>query len=60
MGFLFTVLDKYFFRDYKKLKYKYKDDFNEFIQVLEDMYYFDLPLCDFSSGKLVFIENHAR
>lgn len=54
------MLDKYFFRDYKKLKYKYKDDFNEFIQVLEDMYYFDLPLCDFSSGKLVFIENHAR
>ncbi len=46
------------FGDYKKLKYKYPENFNEFIQTLEDLYYTLLPLKDFNGENIVFVENN--
>lgn len=48
------------FTDYKKMKYKYGDDFNDFLQTLEELYYKTLPICDFDGKGLVLIENHAE
>ena len=50
--------DKYF-TDYQKMNYKYGDDFNTFLQTLEELYYKSLPLLDFDDNNIVFIENHA-
>lgn len=50
--------DKHF-TDYQKMKYKYPDDFPDFLQTLEDLYYVTLPLWDFNDNHLVFIDNHA-
>jgi len=50
--------DKHF-TDYKKLQYKYGEDFNGFLQTLEELYYKTLPLSDFDGNNIVFIENHA-
>lgn len=47
------------FTDYKKMKYKYPDDFNEFLKTLELLYYKELPLYDFNNNHIVFIENHS-
>lgn len=57
---IFTKMlkDKHF-TDYKQMKYKYSQDFNAFLQTLEDLYYKTLPLFDFDSNNIVFIENHA-
>ena len=57
---IFTKMlkDKHF-TDYKQMKYKYSEDFNAFLQTLEDLYYKTLPLFDFDSNNIVFIENHA-
>lgn len=50
--------DKHF-TDYQKMKYKYSEDFNAFLQTLEELYYKTLPLSDFEGNNIVFIENHA-
>lgn len=50
--------DKHF-TDYQKMNYKYGDDFNVFLQTLEELYYKTLPLLDFDDNNIVFIENHA-
>ena len=57
---IFTKMlkDKHF-TDYKKMKYKYDDDFNAFLQTLEELYYKTLLLSDFDGNNVVFIENHA-
>lgn len=47
------------FTDYKKMKYKYPDDFNEFLKTLDLLYYKELPLYDFNNNNIVFIENHS-
>lgn len=47
------------FCDYRKLKYKYGEDFNAFLQALSELYYKVLPISDFDGNKIVFIENHA-
>ena len=52
------IKDKHF-SDYQKMKYKYNEDFDAFLQTLDDLYYTDLPLLDFDGNNLVFIENHA-
>lgn len=48
------------FVDYKKMKYKYGEDFDAFLKNLEELYYKPLPILDFDDGKVVFIEDHAR
>ncbi len=57
---LFTKMlkDKHFI-DYQKMQYKYGEDFSAFLQTLEELYYKTLPLLDFDSSNIVFIENHA-
>ena len=57
---LFTKMlkDKHF-TDYQKMQYKYGEDFNAFLQTLEELYYKILPLSDFDGNNIVFIENHA-
>ena len=50
--------DKHF-TDYRQMKYKYGEDFNAFLQTLEELYYKALPLSDFDGNRIVFIENHA-
>ena len=47
------------FTDYRKLKYKYSDDFSSFLSTLEELYYKSLPIVDFEDNNIVFIENHA-
>lgn len=57
---LFTKMlkDKHFI-DYQKMQYKYGEDFSAFLQTLEELYYKTLPLLDFDSNNIVFIENYA-
>jgi len=57
---VFTAIlkDKHF-PDYRKLKYKYGEDFDAFLQTLSELYYRPLPVLDFDGTPLVFIENHA-
>lgn len=50
--------DKHFI-DYRQMKYKYGEDFNAFLQTLDELYYKALPILDFDSNSIVFIENHA-
>lgn len=50
--------DKHF-TNYQKMNYKYGEDFNAFLQTLEELYYKTLPLSDFDGNGIVFIENHA-
>ena len=57
---LFTkILSDKHFTEYKQLNYKYGKDFNDFLQTLEEFYYKKLPILDFDSNNVVFIENHA-
>ena len=57
---IFTKMlkDKHFI-DYKQMQYKYGEDFNAFLETLEELYYKTLPLLDFDDNNIVFIENHA-
>lgn len=50
--------DKHF-TNYKQMQYKYGEDFNAFLQTLEELYCKTLPLLDFDDNNIVFIENHA-
>jgi len=57
---IFTeILNDKHFTDYKKMKYKYGEDFNSFLLTLEELYYKTLPLSDFEGNNIVFIENHG-
>ena len=57
---LFTkILKDKSFTDYKKMNYKYGDDFNCFLQMVEELYYKPLPLSDFDGNQIVFMENHS-
>lgn len=47
------------FPGYHKMRYKYSDEFNAFLQNLKELYYKELPLSDFDGQDIVFIENHA-
>lgn len=47
------------FCDCKKMKYKYGDKFNDFLKILDEVYYKKLPLLDFNGNNLVFMENHS-
>lgn len=40
--------------NFKKLKYKYPNDFEEFINILKSSFYEKLPLNDFD-GKILYI-----
>lgn len=53
-----AILSDKHFLDYKKLNYKYSEDFKEFLLNLEELYYKELPLKDFDSKNLVFIDNY--
>jgi Fic family protein len=57
---IFTKMlkDKHF-TDYQKMKYKYSGDFDAFLQTLEELYYKNLPICDFNDNDIVFVENHT-
>lgn len=57
---LFTQMlkDKHF-SDYKKMKYKYGDDFTDFLKTIEELYYKELPLDDFVGSKIVYMDTHA-
>lgn len=52
------IKDKHF-TDLKKLQYKYPEDFNDFIAALKELYYRKLPLIDFGSENIVYLENYA-
>ncbi len=58
---VFTTMlrDKLFF-DLKKLRYKYPDDFEPFMQALSELYFKPLPIKDSAERQLVYIENHAE
>lgn len=43
--------------DLKKLKYKYPDDFDEFISVLKSSYYEKLPIKDFKGNSIVYLNS---
>ena len=54
---LFTeILRDRHFPDYRKLKYKYGADFDDFLKTLEDLYYKPLPLSDFDGNDIVFTQ----
>lgn len=56
---LFTdILNDKHFTDYKKMKYKYGESFQEFLLNLETLYYKELPLKDFENNPLVFIDHY--
>lgn len=57
---IFTKMlkDKHF-TDYKQMKYKYGENFNAFLETLEELCYKTLPISDFDGNDIVFIENHA-
>lgn len=57
-AFLKMLKDKHF-TDYNKMKYKYAESFDSFLQTLEDLYYKSLPIYDFEDKNIVFIENHV-
>ena len=50
--------DKHFC-DYKKMKYKYNGNFDEYLNILTELYYKDLPLLDFDGRPIVFVENYS-
>lgn len=43
--------------DLKKLKYKYPNDFNEFVEILKSSYYEYLPLKDFKGEPLAYLSS---
>ena len=46
--------------DYKKMKYKYGEKFDAFLQALKELYYIKLPVLDFDGENLVFVDDGAR
>lgn len=58
---LFTEMlkDKHYY-ELKKMKYKYGDNFSEFMENLKELYYISLPLCDFQEENIVYTENYPN
>ena len=57
---LFTkILNDRQFTNYKKMSYKYKDNFKEFLSDLESLFYTKLPLKDFDGNPIVYIKSRA-
>lgn len=56
---IFTKMlkDKHY-TDYKKLKYKYNEHFEDFLSALNDLYYKQLPIKDFDGNQLVYTDEH--
>ena len=54
----FFFIDRQF-THYKKMRYKYKDNFKEFLSDLESLFYTKLPLKDFDGNPIVYIESRA-
>lgn len=48
--------DKYIV-DFKKLKYKYPESFDDFVSVLKSSYYEALPINDFNGNNLVYLNS---
>lgn len=46
--------------NYKKMKYKYGENFDAFLRVLKELYYIKLPILDFDGENLVFVDDGAR
>ncbi|MGN0536005.1 MAG: Fic family protein [Eubacterium sp.] len=43
--------------DFKKLKYKYPNDFDEFVEILKSSYYEKLPIKDFKGNSIVYLNS---
>lgn len=43
--------------DFKKLKYKYPNDFDEFVEILKSSYYEKLPVNDFKGNSIVYLNS---
>lgn len=54
-----TMLNDKYFLNLKKLKYKYPEDFDEFIESLKNMFFKEIPLEDFNGRKIVYLESYA-
>ncbi len=53
---IFTqMLNDKSFTNYKKMKYKYSDNFNDFLKYLDGLFYEKLPLKDFDNNNIVFM-----
>lgn len=53
------ILKDQHFTDYKKMSYKYGNDFKDFLNALGELYYKTLSLTDFDNHPIVFLENYA-
>lgn len=53
------ILKDQHFTDYKKMSYKYGNDFKDFLNALDELYYKTLSLTDFDNDPIVFLENYA-
>lgn len=53
------ILKDQHFTDYKKMSYKYGNDFKDFLNALDEFYYKTLSLTDFDHHPIVFLENYA-
>ena len=50
--------DKHFY-NLKKLKYKYPENFNEFLNCLKELYYKPLSIADFKGNKVVYLSDFS-
>ncbi len=49
-----TILNDKYFCNLKKLKYKYSEDFDEFLSIFKEMYLKSVDLSDFNGNNIVF------
>ena len=57
---IFTeMLNDKAFTDYKKMKYKYSENFKDFLEAYTQLYCEELPLYDFWGKKVIFAPNIA-
>ena len=57
VSLFFQILHDRYFPDYRKLQYKYGDDFTSFLRMLESLFYRSLPLDDGLGKPVVFLED---
>ena len=53
------ILSDKSFLDYYKMKHKYKDDFADFLNVLKDISYKELPITDFKGNNAVYLKDYT-
>ncbi|MBR6645913.1 MAG: Fic family protein, partial [Clostridia bacterium] len=53
------ILSDKSFLDYYKMKHKYKNDFTDFLKVLKDISYKELPITDFKGNNAVYLKNYT-